>query len=106
MTVDEKATPLGVSIPAPPSRLGQTATAVVVGVVLLASAADLDIDWGEVWSIPGQIQRYGRLMFTDPDWERLPRALFETWRSISMAWLGAILCVVLSIPLGMLAAHA
>ena len=105
MIVDEKAAPLGVSIPTPPSRLGQTAAAVVVGAVLLASAADLDIDWGEVWIIPGQIQRYGRLMFTDPDWERLPRALFETWRSISMAWLGAILCVVLSIPLGMLAAH-
>jgi phosphonate transport system permease protein len=27
------------------------------------------------------------------------------WRSISMAWLGAILCVVVSVPLGMLAAR-
>ncbi|MFP3423134.1 hypothetical protein R0K19_27605, partial [Bacillus sp. SIMBA_161] len=47
----------------------------------------------------------GVLMFSDPTWSNLPRGLFETCRSIGMAWLGAIGCVVVSIPLGMLAAH-
>lgn len=93
------------AIPDPPPKRSQTAWAAIVGGVILVSAITLDIDWSELWTIPGETQRYGQLMFSDPDWGRLRRALFETWRSVSMAWLGAILCVVLSVPLGILAAR-
>ena len=65
----------------------------------------LPIPWNELGSLPGQVAHYLGLMFAAPDWEMLPQALFETWRSISMAWIGAIGCVVVSIPLGMLAAQ-
>ena len=89
----------------PPSRLRQTVASVVVGVLILASGKSLDIEWSEVLEVPSQMRLYVRLLFADPNWGRLPTALFEMWRSISMAWLGAILCVVLSIPLGMVAAE-
>nr|WP_208387955.1 phosphonate ABC transporter, permease protein PhnE [Microbacterium halimionae] len=101
------ATPPRFSLAAParPSRLRPTLTAIVVGLVVVIATANLGIDWNKLAEMPGELLRYGALMFDPPNWEKLPRALFEMWRSISMAWLGAILCVFLSIPLGILAAH-
>ena len=93
------------ALPKAPSRAGTTTWTIVVGALILAAVAFLDVDWGALLNLPRSSWEYGTLMFASPDWEKLPRALFETWRSISMAWLGAILCVALSIPLGMLAAH-
>ena len=72
--------------------------------MILGAAVALPIPWNDLGSLPGQVAHYLGLMFASPDWEMLPQALFETWRSISMAWIGAIGCVVVSIPLGMLAA--
>lgn len=91
--------------PPRPSKLGPTVAAVVVGIVVVAATVRLPIDWSDLGSVPGQVWHYGVLMFENPNWEKLPRALVEMWRSISMAWIGAILCVIISIPLGMLAAH-
>ncbi|WP_022916596.1 phosphonate ABC transporter, permease protein PhnE [Ruania albidiflava] len=93
------------TLPTRPSRLRETIAAVLVGAVVLVSIIGLDIPWTELSDIPGRVAEYLRLMFAEPSWEKLPRALFETWRSVSMAWLGAIGCVVVSIPLGMLAAR-
>lgn len=90
--------------PTRPSKLWSTLIAIVVAIVILVATGTLDIQWRDLPEMPGQIWHYLQLMFTSPDWDRLPRALFEMWRSISMAWIGAILCVVVSIPLGMLAA--
>lgn len=92
-------------VPPRPSRFWQTLFAVLTGIVLIAATAGLSIDWSDLPSLPAKVGNYLRLMFEAPNWEKLPRALFETWRSISMAWVGAILCVVVSIPLGMLAAR-
>lgn len=93
-----------VAPPQRPSRRSATAWALAVGAVVVFATAGLQVDWRELGELPAQALRYGILMFADPDWDRLPRALFEMWRSISMAWIGAILCVIASIPLGMLAA--
>lgn len=90
--------------PRRPSRLGATVWAVLAALLVLATASGLQITWADLPSLPGRIAQYLWLMFESPNWEKLPRALFETWRSISMAWIGALLCVVVSIPLGMLAA--
>ncbi|WP_159619007.1 phosphonate ABC transporter, permease protein PhnE [Ruania rhizosphaerae] len=92
------------ALPPKPSRVTATLAAVATGAVVLAATAGLNISWTELGDVPGRVVEYLLLMFADPNWEKLPRALFETWRSISMAWLGAIGCVVVSIPLGMLAA--
>lgn len=93
------------TVPPRPSRLFATAWTVVIGIVVIAATVGLPIDWSDLGAVPGQILNYGALMFESPNWEKLPRALFEMWRSISMAWIGAMLCVIVSIPLGMLAAR-
>lgn len=95
---------IGLDLPERPSRLVPTIVTVIVGLIVLAAAAALPIPWDDLGSLPGQVVHYLALMFTSPNWEMLPQALFETWRSISMAWIGAIGCVIVSIPLGMLAA--
>ncbi|AXK45889.1 phosphonate ABC transporter, permease protein PhnE [Brachybacterium saurashtrense] len=93
------------ALPPRPSRIGPTLAALAAGAVVLLAVADLDIAWGSLGEIPGRVATYLGLLFAEPNWEKLPRALFETWRSVSMAWLGALGCVALSIPLGILAAH-
>lgn len=92
-------------MPPQPSRLWPTVIALLAAAVILAATAGLQIDWADLPALPAKVWHYLELMFAAPNWEKLPRALFETWRSISMAWIGALLCVILSIPLGMLAAH-
>lgn len=94
------------ALPPRPSRIWPTLWAILAGLVFLVAASGLKISWAELPALPGQVLHYLELMFASPNWEKLPRALFETWRSISMAWIGAILCVVISIPLGMLAANS
>lgn len=106
MSLSSSARTLGLEVPRHPSRLVPTAVAVVVGVVVVGAAAGLPIPWDDLGSLPGQVIHYVGLMFSAPNWEMLPQALFETWRSISMAWIGAIGCVLVSIPLGMLAARS
>lgn len=91
-------------LPARPSRLAATLWSILAALVILIAAGGLQISWADLPELPGRIANYLWLMFESPNWDKLPRALFETWRSISMAWLGALLCVVISIPLGMLAA--
>jgi len=91
-------------LPRRPSRLVPTLAAVAVGIVVIAATAGLPIDWRDLGTVPAQLVHFCGLMFESPNWEKLPRALTEMWRSISMAWIGAILCVLVSIPLGMLAA--
>ncbi|GEK85784.1 phosphonate ABC transporter, permease protein PhnE [Microbacterium aerolatum] len=104
MSLPSSARAIGLDLPRHPSRLVPTVIAVIVGVVVLGAAAALPIPWDDLGSLPGQVAHYLGLMFAAPNWEMLPQALFETWRSISMAWIGAIGCVIVSIPLGMLAA--
>lgn len=92
--------------PRRPTHFVATFWAVAASVVVLAATVGLPIDWGDQSDLPAKILRYMALMFENPNWERLPRALFEMWRSVSMAWLGAIICVVFSVPLGMFAAKS
>lgn len=94
-----------ISAPRRPSRLWPTLAAVLAGAVILVAAGGLQISWADLPKIPANVAKYLGLMFAEPNGEKLPRALVEMWRSVSMAWLGAILCVVVSIPLGVLAAR-
>lgn len=92
-------------LPPKPRKTYETIAALIIGLVILLSFATLRISWSDLQQVPAQVWHYLRLMFEDPDWSRLPRALQEMWRSISMAWIGMIGTVVVSIPLGMLAAR-
>lgn len=93
------------TLPPKPSRVRSTAIAVVVAAVVLGCAAKLHVNPRDVPSIPANVWHYLVLMFAHPNWDKFPRALTEMWRSISMAWVGALLCVIVAIPLGMLAAE-
>ncbi|MDN6246201.1 MAG: phosphonate ABC transporter, permease protein PhnE, partial [Corynebacterium casei] len=54
-------------------------------VLLIVALLTLGIDWRALPEVPGQVWHYLQLMFSEPDWSRLPRALAEMWRSIAMA---------------------
>lgn len=108
MTTSIDTTPTLTAAPVPPtkpSKLVQTTWTVVVGAIVLVAVAGLNIAPGDLLALPAKAWNYLVLMFAEPNWDKLPRALMETWRSISMAWIGAMMCVIVSIPLGLLAAR-
>ena len=93
------------SPPARPNKLARNIVAIVAALIVLIATGTLKIEWNELPQMPAQVWHYLELMFSDPDWSKFGRAVQEMWRSIAMAWLGAILCVVVSVPLGLLAAR-
>jgi phosphonate transport system permease protein len=81
------------------------ATRLLVGAVVVAAALHLSISWSDLAQLPSELGHYLTLMFSDPDWSRLPAALYQTWVSVTMAWVGGLLGVVLSTVLGIPAAE-
>lgn len=100
---------------APPARRRELPTrrrrplpvvaAVIVTVLIVASVWSVDITWSRLADLPSEIVRYLWLMFSDPNWDKLGDALWQTWRSVQMAWVGTIIGVVISLPLSFLAAR-
>ncbi|MDO8107703.1 phosphonate ABC transporter, permease protein PhnE [Isoptericola sp. b441] len=91
--------------PVKPRRLGVRAAKLTVGLVVLAAVLHLDIGWSDLAELPADLRHYLDLMFAHPDWSRLPAAFYQTWVSVSMAWVGAVLGVVASTILGIPAAQ-
>lgn len=94
-----------VAPPARPSRLARRALSTAVVVVVVLAFWSVDIQWGRLADLPSEVVRYLWLMFSDPDWSKLPEALRQTWRSVAMAWLGTVLGVLVATPLSLLAAR-
>lgn len=93
------------AIPARPRRPWAIAGwCIVTGIVVLAFWS-IAIDWTRLADLPAEVIRYAFLMFADPNWEKLPEALWQTWRSVQMAWVGTILGILLATPLSLLAAR-
>lgn len=93
------------AIPAKSRRPWLVAGWILVTAIVVLSFWSIDLDWSRLADLPSEIVRYTFLMFADPDWEKLPEALSQTWRSIEMAWVGTILGVLLATPLSLLAAR-
>ena len=74
-------------------------------VILALSFGYIDVNFSALKQLPANIWHYLVLMFANPDWSKLGEALLQTWRSVAMAWIGALLGVVLSTILGVLAAN-
>jgi phosphonate transport system permease protein len=93
-------------VPPPcPSRIAvRVVSAAVVAVVVLAFWS-VDIAWGRLADLPSEVVRYLWLMFSSPEWSKLPEALWQTWRSVAMAWLGTVLGILIATPLSLLAAR-
>jgi len=78
---------------------------VVVTVIVVAAFWSVQISWGRLADLPADIGRYLWLMFSAPEWSKLPEALWQTWRSIEMAWVGTVLGILLATPLSLVAAR-
>ncbi|MCL1869232.1 MAG: phosphonate ABC transporter, permease protein PhnE [Promicromonosporaceae bacterium] len=94
-----------VAAPPRPRRLAVRTAQLVTGAVVLAALWHVHLDWTGLRELPGDVVHYLRLMFAHPDWSKLPYALQQTWVSVQMAWLGALLGVVVSTVLGIPAAQ-
>lgn len=92
-------------VPAKPKRPLLIAGWIVVTAIVVLAFWSIEINWARLGDLPAEIVRYLGLMFASPNWSKLPEALWQTWRSIEMAWVGTILGIVLATPLSLLAAR-
>ncbi len=74
------------TLPPRPSRRGRVAVGIIVTLIVVAAFWSININWARLGSLPAEILRYLWLMFSAPDWTKLPEALLQTWRSVEMAW--------------------
>lgn len=87
------------------SRWRSWAIATLVTAVVVGAFWSIDINWARLGNLPTEIVRYLWLMFSAPDWSKLGEALYQTWRSVEMAWVGAVLGIIVATPLSFLAAR-
>lgn len=90
--------------PRPRRPLRAVAWAVITLAVVVAFWS-IEVNWQRLGDLPSEIARYFGLMFSSPNWEKLPEALWQTWRSLEMAWVGTVLSILLATPLSLLAAR-
>ena len=108
MTAPVLADPRRTSAPAVPSRPRRrvrTVVAAAVTVVVILAFWSVDITWSRLADLPAELVRYGWLMFSSPTWGKLPDALWQTWQSVQMAWVGTVLGVIVATPLSLVAAR-
>ncbi|WP_353113794.1 phosphonate ABC transporter, permease protein PhnE [Microbacterium sp.] len=105
LTADRPHVPLRDRLPARPRRWGRSLIAVAVTLVVVLAFWSIDVNWARLADLPAEMVRYAVLMFGSPNWEKLPEALWQTWRSIEMAWVGTILGILLATPLSLFAAR-
>lgn len=99
-----RATP-PLSVPPKPRAWRAAAAGVLVTLIVVVAFWSIDIAWGRLASLPAEILRYLWLMLSNPNWAKIGEALFQTWRSVEMAWVGTIIGLVVSLPLSFLAAR-
>jgi len=105
MTVLAPARPAALVVPARRRNPLRTTAAVVVSVIVVAAFWSADIGWSRLGDLPAEIVRYLGLMFAAPNWSKLPEALWQTWRSVEMAWIGTVLGILIATPLSLVAAR-
>ncbi|MCZ4067702.1 phosphonate ABC transporter, permease protein PhnE [Microbacterium sp. H37-C3] len=93
------------AVPSRPRRRVRTVVAAAVTIVVILAFWSVDITWSRLADLPAELVRYGWLMFSSPTWEKLPDALWQTWQSVQMAWVGTVLGVIVATPLSLVAAR-
>ena len=93
------------TLPARRRHPWRTAGWIAVTAIVVLAFWSIQINWSRLGELPGEVVRYLGLMFAAPNWAKLPEALWQTWRSIEMAWVGTILGIVLATPLSLFAAR-
>lgn len=77
----------------------------LVTLIVVLAFWSVDITWSRLADLPSELVRYGWLMFSSPNWEKLPDALWQTWQSVQMAWVGTVLGILIATPLSLVAAR-
>lgn len=96
---------MSVVAPPRPARWRGRVISIVVAIVVVLAFWSIDIRWERILDLPAEIVRYAWLMFSSPDWSKLPEALLQTWRSVEMAWVGAVFGILIATPLSFAAAR-
>ncbi|GAB7302715.1 hypothetical protein MAFF212519_05660 [Clavibacter michiganensis] len=96
---------MSIAVPVRPRHPGRAIAAAGVTVVVVAACWSADIAWDRLADLPAEVVRYLWLMFSAPDWSKLPEALAQTWISVLMAWVGTVIGIVISVPLAFVAAR-
>lgn len=91
-------------LPARPRRPLRAVIGAAIALVVVAAFWSVDVNWQRLADLPAEIVRYLGLMFSAPNWEKLPEALWQTWRSLEMAWVGTVLAILIATPLSLFAA--
>lgn len=105
MTALAPARPAALALPPRRQRHLRTLSWLVVGVIVVAAFWSADITWSRLGELPAEIARYLGLMFVSPNWAKLPEALWQTWRSVEMAWIGTVLGILIATPLSLISAR-
>lgn len=105
MTALAPARPAALDLPPRRRRPLRTLSWLVVGVIVVAAFWSADITWSRLGELPAEIARYLGLMFVSPNWGKLPEALWQTWRSVEMAWIGTVLGILIATPLSLISAR-
>ncbi|MDQ1111445.1 phosphonate transport system permease protein [Microbacterium testaceum] len=105
MTALAPARPATLLVPPRRRRPLRTLSWVVVSVIAIAAFWSADIAWSRLGELPAEIARYLGLMFASPNWAKLPEALWQTWRSVEMAWIGTVLGILIATPLSLISAR-
>ncbi|WP_295842331.1 phosphonate ABC transporter, permease protein PhnE [uncultured Microbacterium sp.] len=105
MTALAPSRPASLALPPRRRKPLRTLSWVVVTVVVIAAFWSADITWSRLGELPAEIVRYLGLMFLSPAWEKLPEALWQTWRSVEMAWIGTVLGILIATPLSLVSAR-
>ncbi|WP_104200013.1 phosphonate ABC transporter, permease protein PhnE [Cryobacterium sp. Y29] len=93
------------TIPSRRRAWGRSTAMIIVGAVVIGAFWSVDVNWARLADLPAQVMHYLWLMFSDPNWSKVPEALGQTWKSVAMAWVGTVIGILLSFPLGFLAAR-
>lgn len=91
--------------PRRPSRWRIYLVSTIATVIVVGAFWSIQIQWERLADLPAEIVRYLWLMFSSPDLSKLPEALYQTWRSVEMAWVGAALGIIIATPLSFIAAR-
>ena len=103
-------TDAGMAAMAWPTASGLPSRAVVLGavgicVVLTAALSMLEVGRGGFLASLGRLFEYVGNIIATPDWEYAPTVASKMLETVEMAFLGTALAVVMSLPLGLLAAR-
>ncbi|MBQ1443964.1 MAG: phosphonate ABC transporter, permease protein PhnE [Renibacterium sp.] len=95
--------PAATQRPAKPGHPGRTIAWAVISLLVVAAFWSAKINWSALSDFPAETGKYLGLLFLPPDWSKLDEALSAMLLSVQMAWIGTLIGIVVSFPLGFLA---